>query len=93
MREKYIEGKLRDMVKEKGGMALKFVSPGTDGVPDRLVLLPGGKLAFIETKAPGKGLRPLQVRRCAQLSALGFKVYTVDDVAMIGGILDEIQST
>ena len=42
MQEKYIERKLRDMVKEKGGMALKFVSPGTDGVPDRLVLLPGG---------------------------------------------------
>lgn len=46
-----------------GGLAPKFTSPGFDGVPDRLILLPGGKVAFIELKAPGKTLRPLQVRR------------------------------
>ena len=63
MREKTIEAKLVTAAKRLGGLALKFVSPGFDGVPDRLVLLPGGRLAFIELKAPGKKLRPLQVRR------------------------------
>lgn len=76
-----------------GGLAPKFTSPGFDGVPDRLVLLPGGKLAFIELKAPGKVLRPLQVRRKSQLESLGFSVYCIDGAEQIGGILDEIQSS
>ena len=58
MREKTIEAKLVQAVRTKGGLALKFTSPGFDGVPDRLVLLPGGRIAFIELKAPGKTLRP-----------------------------------
>ena len=93
MTEKYIEQKLRALTKERGGLALKFVSPGTDGVPDRLVLMPMGKMAFVETKAPGKKMRALQQRRAEQLKRLGFKVYLVDDTKMIGGILDEIQSS
>lgn len=91
MQEKTIERRLVHEAKKRGGLALKFVSPGTDGVPDRIVLLPRGKLAFVELKAPGKTLRPLQVRRKEQLEALGFSVYCVDDVEQIGGILDEIQ--
>ena len=51
------------------------------------------KMAFVELKAPGKALRPLQVKRKEQLEGLGFSVYVVDDKAQIGGILDEIQST
>ena len=78
MREKTVEAKLVKAVKSMGGLAPKFISPGLDGVPDRLVLLPGGKLAFIELKAPGKELRPLQVRRKRQLEALGFLVYCID---------------
>ena len=93
MREKYIETKLAKAVKSMGGLAPKFVSPGLDGVPDRLVLLPGGKIAFIELKAPGETLRPLQVRRKRQLEALGFLVYCIDGPEQIGGILDEIQTT
>lgn len=58
--------------------------------PDRLVLLPGGRIAFIELKAPGKTLRPLQVRRKRQLEALGFSVYCIDSPEQIGGILSEI---
>ena len=91
MREKYIETKLVKAVKSMGGLAPKFVSPGLDGVPDRLVLLPGGKIAFIELKAPGETLRPLQVRRKRQLEALGFLVYCIDSPEQIGGILSEIQ--
>ena len=93
MREKTIESKLVKAVREIGGLAPKFVSPGLDGVPDRLVLLPGGRIAFIELKAPGKTLRPLQVRRKRQLEALGFSVYRIDGPEQIGGILDEIQSS
>lgn len=93
MREKTIEAKLVQTVRSMGGLAPKFTSPGLDGVPDRLVLLPGGRIAFIELKAPGKTLRPLQVRRKSQLESLGFSVYYIDGAEQIGGILDEIQSS
>ncbi len=93
MREKTTETKLVKAVQAIGGLAPKFVSPGLDGVPDRLVLLPGGRIAFIELKAQGKTLRPLQVRRKKQLEALGFSVYCIDRPEQIGGILDEIQSS
>jgi len=93
MREKTIETKLVKAVKNMGGLALKFISPGLDGVPDRLVLLPGGKIAFIELKAPGKTLRPLQVRRKRQLESLGFSVYCIDSLEQIGVILSDLQAS
>ena len=77
-------------VKDMGGIETKFVSPGLDGVPDRLILLPGSKVGFVECKAPGKQLRPLQVHRKRQLEGLGFLVYCLDKPEAIGGILDEI---
>ena len=92
MREKTLERKLAEAVKAMGGIAPKFVSPGFDGMPDRIVLLPHGRLAFVEVKAHGKKPRPLQVRRKSQLESLGFSVYCLDDAAQIGGMLDEIQS-
>ena len=70
-----------------GGLALKFVSPGMDGVPDRLVLLPGGRMCFVEVKAPGKAPRPLQVARHKQLRELGFRVYVLDRPEQIPEIL------
>ena len=91
--EKQIEQKLVTETRKKGGLAVKFVSPGYAGMPDRLVLLPGGKLAFVEVKAPGKKPRPLQLKRKRMLEGLGFPVYVVDNIEQIGGILDEIQST
>lgn len=92
MTEKYIEQKLVKAVKAMGGMALKFTSPGFDGVLDRIVLLPMARMAFVELKAPGKKMRPLQVRRKRQLEALGFLVYCIDGVDQIGGVLDEIKN-
>lgn len=92
MREKTVETKFVQAVKSMGGLAPKFVSPGFDGVPDRLVLLPHGRLAFVELKAPGKPLRPLQEWRKAQLESLGFKVYCIDRPEQIGGVLNEIQT-
>ena len=93
MQEKYIEQKMVAAVKSLGGMAPKFVSPGIDGMPDRIVLLPMGIIAFVECKATGKKMRPLQNKRKKQLEALGFLVYCLDDIEQIGGILSEIQAT
>lgn len=93
MRESVIERKFTLEVKKRGGLAVKFVSPGFDGVPDRLVLFPGGRVAFVELKAPGKKMRPLQLKRARQFTALGFKVYCIDNTEMIGGVLNEIQTT
>ena len=90
MTEKYIEQKLVSGVKKMGGMAPKFVSLGLDGVPDRIVLLPMGRIAFVELKAPGKKMRPLQVRRKRQLEALGFLVYCIDGVEQIDEVLKEM---
>lgn len=93
MREKLIEQQLIKSVKDIGGIALKIVSPGFDGMPDRLILLPNRKLAFVEVKAPGKTLRPLQEKRKRQLEALGFLVFCLDHIEQIGGILREIQAS
>ena len=92
MREKAIEQKLTLMVKKQGGICPKFVSPGFDGVPDRIVLLPGGCMAFVEVMAPGKKPRALQTSRHALLRRLGFRVYVLDNEEQIGGILDEIRT-
>ena len=92
MREKSIESKLTAEVRRFGGLAPKFVSPGLDGVPDRLILLPGGKVAFAELKAPGKTLRPLQAVRKRQLEALGFRVFVIDSIELIGGVLNELSA-
>ena len=91
--EKIIEQKLVRAVKMMGGLAPKFISPGLNGVPDRIVLLPGAKLAFVELKADGKKPRPLQVKRKRQLEALGFLVYCIDSPEQIGGIIHEIQAS
>ena len=92
-REKKIEQKLITEVKKVGGLALKFVSPGYDGMPDRLVLIAMGKIAFVEVKAPNQKPRRLQLRRHEQLRKLGFKVYVLDNENQIGGIIDAIRAT
>lgn len=93
MREKEVEQKLVRAVKERGGICPKWVSPGYDGVPDRIVLLQGRHFGFVEVKAPGEVPRPLQASRHKLMKKLGFKVYILDDPETIGGILDEIQAT
>ena len=93
MREKQVEQKLVQAVKARGGICPKFVSPGFDGMQDRIVLLPGWRFGFVEVKAPGKMPRPLQVSRHRLMEKLGFSVYVLDGPEKIGGILDEIQAT
>ena len=91
MREKYIEQKLVSEVRKRGGICPKWVSPGFAGVPDRLVLLPGGKLGMVEVKASGEKPRALQLARHRLLAGLGFPVHIIDNKEQIGGILDEIE--
>ena len=93
MREKDIEHKLVTAVKRCGGVAVKFISPGFDGMPDRIVLLRGGKLGFVEVKAPEKHPRPLQKARHRMLQKLGFKVYVIDSTEQIEGVINDIRAT
>lgn len=88
--EKQIEQKLVAEVRRRGGMALKFVSPSYSGMPDRLVLLPDGKVAFVEVKAPGKKPRSLQVKRHATLRKLGFQVFVLDAASDIPMMLKKV---
>ena len=80
MRENEVEKQFVEAVRAAGGQALKFTSQSMNGVPDRLVLLLGGKCAFVELKAPGKQMRILQRKRRQQLEALGFPVFCVESV-------------
>ena len=90
MREKIIERNFVQSVKAMGGIALKFTSPGVDGMPDRLVILPIGYIAFVEVKAPGLKPRPLQVKKHEMLRRLGCKVFVLDDEGQIVKLLDEM---
>ena len=90
MRESSIEKKLKTEVEKHGGKAYKFVSPGMSGVPDRIVLFPGGRLFFVELKAPSKNLEPLQVKRKKELEQLGFKVFKIDSFAGVNDFLKEV---
>lgn len=89
MREKEIEKKFVKAVTDRGGICPKLVSPGMDGMPDRMALLPGERIIFVEVKAPGKKPRPLQVLRHRQLTEMGFEVYVLDGVEQIPSILGE----
>ena len=88
--ERQIEQRLVTETRKRGGMALKFVSPSFAGMPDRLILLPDGKMAFVEVKAPGKKPCPLQVKRHAMLRKLGFRVFVLDAASDIPMVLKEV---
>lgn len=92
MREKEVEAALVKAAKKRNGVALKFVSPGLSGVPDRLVLLPDGKIGFIELMSPGKKMRLLQEKRKSQLERLGFLVFCLDSKEEVEVMLDAIQA-
>lgn len=76
--ESDIERRLVVEVRKAGGMCLKFTSPSTRGVPDRIVLLPGGMVSFVELKAPGKKPTRLQRIMHERIRSLGFRVSVVD---------------
>ena len=70
--KKVIEQKFRAAVRAAGGVAVKFVSPGLDGMPDRLALLPGGRMAFVEVKATGKKTPPAPAGKTPDAAAVRF---------------------
>lgn len=92
MREKDIEKYLRDQVRSIGGKAYKFVSPGNDGVPDRLVCLPGGRVIFVELKAPGAAPRPLQIHQMGILKSLGFQVEVIDSKEQVDCFVEKVKN-
>ena len=82
--EKDIERKLVSMAKRHGGYCLKWVCPGWSGVPDRIILLPGGRVIFVELKRPkGSRLDPLQRWWAKKLTALGFDHYYIYDADQV----------
>ena len=87
--EKYLCKKVKE---ELHGWALKFVSPGQNGVPDRIVLIPMGRIYFVETKAPGKKLRKLQEWVCGVIKGLGFVVLRIDTKPKVDVFISEVQS-
>ena len=88
--ERTIEQELAARTRAMGGIAPKFTSPGFDGMPDRLVLLPVGRMGFVELKATGKKPRALQLARHRLLRRLGFKVFVIDGIEQIDSVLEEI---
>ncbi len=91
MTEKELEKKFREAVRREGGKAYKFVSPGNDGVPDRLVVLPGGYIGFVELKQKGKQPTPLQTLQMQHLKNLGCLVVILDKPEDIKGVIRQIR--
>lgn len=91
MNEKLLEKKLREKIKKMDGLALKFIPFHFVGMPDRLILLPGARVYWVETKSTGKKLRPIQETRQKQLKRLGFKVYKIDCQKDLDLFLKEVQ--
>lgn len=91
--EKEIEAKLRKRVEALGGKCPKWTSPGNRGVPDRIVLMPGGRKYFVETKRPKDGkLSPLQKKWHKWLTELGFSVWTVWSLADLADFIEFIET-
>ena len=92
MQEKTIENYLVRQVLAKGGWAIKLTSPNAAGLPDRLILLPGGVVIFAELKRPGGSVRPLQKSAHRRLRELGFVVYTIDSKDGVDDVLASFRS-
>lgn len=87
--EKATEKYLRDEIRKIGGTAYKFVSPGQRGVPDRLVILPSGRIFFVELKSEGKESSVQQKRQQEKLRSLGCTVYSdIDTKAKVREVID-----
>lgn len=87
--EKDTEQYLRDEVKKALGRAYKFTSPGNAGVPDRIVLLPGGRIVFVELKAKGKKSTPLQLAQQKRIAGLGFEVIVIDSKQGVDSLFEQ----
>ncbi|WP_426292016.1 VRR-NUC domain-containing protein [Dyadobacter endophyticus] len=92
MNEKLIEKKLREAVKRAGGLALKWVSPGVTGVPDRIIILPGGRVKLVEVKSTGKKQSPRQIVMAGMLENLGLPVAVIDNQETLTEFLNGINN-
>jgi len=92
VREYVVENEFVKAVKAAGGVAYKLTSQSANGLPDRLVLFFPAKTVFVELKAPGKMMRPLQRKRRYQLMKLGFPVLCIDKLYQIKPCIDAIMS-
>ena len=92
MREYVVENEFVKAVKAAGGVAYKLTSQTANGLPDRLVLFFPAKTVFVELKAPGKMMRPLQRKRRYQLMKLGFPVLCIDRIEQIEPCIEAILS-
>jgi hypothetical protein len=90
LREYVVENEFVKAVKAAGGVAYKLTSQTANGLPDRLVLFFPAKTIFVELKAPGKMMRPLQRKRRYQLMKLGFPVLCIDKLYQIKPCIDAI---
>ena len=90
MLEKELERKFVNILRKKGCIVYKFVSPGNAGVPDRLVITPKGTVHFAELKQKGKLLRPLQVMQAKRLAKNNVKVHLVDSLEAIQTFIEEV---
>ena len=91
MKESELEGRFCKLVAQAGGKAYKFVSPGNGGVPDRIVVLPGGRSGFVELKRPGEAPRKLQQFRRQELEGLGCYTAVVDSPECAEAVIDGIR--
>ena len=87
MKEYAVEKYLILVTRAHGGMCLKFISPGIAGAPDRIVILPGGKIGFAELKAPGKKPRRLQKAVIRDLYRRRCRVATIDNLKSAEGFV------
>jgi hypothetical protein len=92
MLECVIEKSLVDQVKRIGGKAYKFVSPGNRGVPDRILLLPGGRIVFVELKSSSGKSTPIQMQKQKEIAKLGFPVFVVNSKAGVNQLLKDVVS-
>ena len=88
--EKNIERHLTEEVKKAGGLCLKFSSMTETGYPDRVLLFPGGLMAFVELKSTGKKPTKLQEIRHVQLREMGFPVYVIDHLDRVADMLTQL---
>lgn len=88
--EKVIEKRLNAEVKSLGGWSLKLLCQFVTGLPDRLVLLPGGIIFFAEIKSTGKKPTTIQELVHERIRRLGFTVYVIDSLEQLNKILNEL---
>lgn len=92
MNEKLIEKKLREAVRKMGGIALKFASQSYCGMPDRIILMPGGKTSFAEIKTTGKKATPLQAKNLELLNVMGYDARLIDDKVSLDKLLNDLEN-